>query len=57
VETKQGLIGNVKKTIFGESTLKSFAKNCALPILHLDEEKPHASSCAGSGYKTEGTSG
>jgi hypothetical protein len=27
--TKPGLIGNGRKTIFGEGALESFAKNCA----------------------------
>jgi hypothetical protein len=35
--TKPGLIGEGKKTIFGESALKSFAKNCAHQILNLDK--------------------
>src|SRR5512147_1757257 len=36
---KPGLIGNGRKTIFGESALESFAKNCGLEALNLNKKK------------------
>jgi hypothetical protein len=38
--TKPGLIGNGRKTIFGEGALESFSKNCALQTLNVDKRKP-----------------
>jgi hypothetical protein len=37
--TKPGLIGNGRKTIFGEGAPENFAKDCALQRLNLDKRK------------------